>query len=296
MMKDHCGFARYDRARCSERDSAYGSPSRVGYQPMFVNIMRICTLMIIGVEPALADEDVELAKKSQNPVGDIISVPFEYNVNFRVGPKDAEVHVLNLKPVYPVHLGQYALINRFILPLAHQGERIDGEGSQSGLGNTTYQAFFTPAEAGAVIWGLGPAVIMPTNTDNRLGPDKWSGGPAFVVLAKPGHWLFGTLVQQFWSFAGDNDDNNVNLSSLQYFVNYNFDDGWYVASNPTMTANWDADSSDRYTVPVGGGVGKLVRFGDQPVDFKLQGFWNAEKPDGAADWSVQFQIKLLFPK
>ena len=160
----------------------------------------------------------------------------------------------------------------------------------------TYQTFFSPVEPGEIIWGVGPAIILPTNTDDRLGSDKWAAGPALVVLAKPGHWLFGGLVQYFWSFAGDSDDDDVNLSSFQYFVNYNLDDGLYLTSNPTMTANWSADSSNRLTVPVGGGIGKLMRFGKLPVDFKFQGFWNAEKPEGASDWSLQLQVKLLFPK
>jgi len=83
---------------------------------------------------------------------------------------------------------------------------------------------------------------------------------------------------------------------IQYFINYNFESGWYISSTPTITANWEADSDDRWTVPFGGGIGKLVRFGKLPVDIKAQAFWYAEKPDGAADWTLQLQFKLLFPK
>ena len=253
-------------------------------------------LLMLVIEATHAAGEEALAKESQNPVANIISLPFENNLSFGVGPEDARVNTLNLKPVYPVQLGELNLINRLIVPLEYQQERFDGEGSESGLGNITYQAFLSPAKPGKVIWGLGPALILPTNTDDRLGIDKWSAGPALVALATPGHWLFGALAQHFWSFAGDSDENNVNLSSLQYFINYNFPTGWYLTTNPTMTANWDAGSSDRYTIPVGGGAGRIVRFSKQPVDFKLQGFWNAEKPDNAADWTVQLQVKFLFPK
>jgi hypothetical protein len=192
-----------------------------------------------------------------------------------------------------VSLGEWNLINRLVVPLVYQEERFPGEGSKSGLGNITYQAFFTPVDS-KPLWGVGPAIIAPTNSDRRFGSDKWSAGPAFIVLAKPGPWLVGALVQNFWSFAGDGDD--VNTLSFQYFVNYNLASGWYLTSTPTISADWEADSDDRWLVPVGGGVGKLVRFGSRPVDFKLQGFWNVEKPDGAAEWSMQFQVKLLFPK
>lgn len=203
---------------------------------------------------------------------------------------------MNVKPVYPLNLAKVNLINRFILPVIYQEERVEGEGSEFGLGDFTYQAFFSPVKPGKIIWGAGPAFVFPTNTDDRLGVDKWSAGPAFVALAKPGHWLFGLLTQNVWSYAGDDDESDVNFFSFQYFINYNFKNGWYISSTPTITADWEANSDDRWTVPFGGGVGHLVKFGKQPVDLKLQGFYNVEKPKGAADWSLQFQVKLLFPK
>ena len=247
---------------------------------------------------SLAQEsDEELAKASQNPIGTLISLPFENNTDFGVGKEDAVVNVLNLKPVYPVNLGEkWNLINRTIIPLAYQEERFEGEGSESGLGNINYQAFFTPASPGNLVWGIGPAINMPTATDDRLGPDKWSAGAAAVALAKPGPWLVGALIQNIWDFAGDSDAPDVNSFSFQYFVNYNFSNGWYLSSTPTITADWEAGSNDRWTVPLGGGGGKLVRFGKQPVDFKAQAFYNIEAPKHAADWTLQLQVKFLFPK
>jgi hypothetical protein len=103
-------------------------------------------------------------------------------------------------------------------------------------------------------------------------------------------------VSHVWSYAGDDDEDNVNFSSLQYFVNYNFESGWYLTSTPTITANWAADSADRWTVPFGGGAGRLIKVGNQPIDLKGQVFWNADKPEGASDVAFQFQVKFLFPK
>jgi hypothetical protein len=263
-----------------------------------VPIMAMAACLFLALATfATADDQEDLAKESQNPIGNIISLPFENNFDFGVGSEDALVYVLNLKPVYPVNLGNWNLINRGIFPVIYQEEREEGEGTEFGLGNFTYQAFFSPAKPGKVIWGAGPAFVLPTNTDERLGGDKWSAGPAVVALAKPGHWLVGVLVQNVWSYAGDSDAPDVNIFSFQYFINYNFTNGWYISSTPTITADWEAESSDdRWTVPVGGGVGKLIRFGKQPVDIKAQGFVNAVKPDGAADWTLQVQVKLLFPK
>jgi len=262
-----------------------------------VRVLAIVTCLVLTISPfAAANEQEDLAKESQNPIGNIISLPFENNFNIGVGEEDALVYTLNLKPVYPMTFGKVNLINRFIFPVIYQEERFEGEGSEFGLGDFTYQAFFSPAKLGKIIWGTGPAFIFPTNTDDRLGVDKWSAGPAAVALAKPGHWLVGALVQNVWSYAGDSDASDVNFFSFQYFINYNFKSGWYVSSTPTITADWEADSDDRWTVPIGGGVGRLVKFGKQPVDLKLQGFYNVENPKGTADWSLQFQVKFLFPK
>ena len=175
---------------------------------------------------AAADGQEDLAKESQNPIGNIISLPFENNFEFGVGPEDAFVYTLNVKPVYPVNLRKGKPDQPGHLPVIYQEERVEDEGSKFGLGDFTYQAFFSPAKPSKIIWGVGPAFVFPTHTDERLGTDKWSAGPTAVALAKPGHWLFGGLVQNVWSYAGDSDESNVNFLSFQYFINYNFKSGW----------------------------------------------------------------------
>ena len=227
----------------------------------------------------LADGGQDLAKQSQNPVADVVSVPFESNVLFGLGPSDSSAYVLNVKPVYPLRIGKLNLINRLILPVIYAegqdvtltddqaqllgfgGEIRLANGSAFGLGDTTYQAFFSPAEPGAVIWGIGPALVLPTATDSRFASDKWSAGLSAVALAMPGRWVVGALVQNVWSFAGDGDANDVNQFMVQPFANYNLDNGWYLNTSPVITANWEADGADQWTVPMGMGVGRLVRHG-----------------------------------
>ena len=139
-------------------------------------------LVLIGlcVAPAFAD-DQELAKASQNPVAAMISLPMKNKFNFGLGNQDAFAYELELQPVYPVNLGTLNLINRFIIPIVYQEEPYEGMGAEFGLRNTTYQGFFSPAEAGDVIWGVGPAVVIPTNTADSLGNDKWAAGPAVLA-------------------------------------------------------------------------------------------------------------------
>ncbi len=259
--------------------------------------------------PVLADQD--LAKQSQNPIGNMISLPMQNNTYFDVGPSEEWANSFQFQPVYPVNFGKVNLINRAIIPINYLAgqevtvparEQIENDfvtfetDSVFGLGNITWQGFISPAKPGKLIWGAGPVLQIPTHTDDRLGTDKWSAGPGFVVLAMPGKWVLGCLGYNIWSFAGPSDEDDVNTLIFQYFLNYNLAKGWYLTSAPVITANWEADSSQRWTVPLGGGIGRLVKFGKQPVDFKLQTFWYAEKPDNGPDWSLQIQVKLLFPK
>lgn len=260
----------------------------------FLTVIAVLAALALFAQPSIAG-DQELAKKSQNPIGDLISLPIVGRYESGLGQTDANRFTLELKPVYPIHLGSINMINRLIVPVVYQEELVEGDGSEFGLGDTIYQAFFSPREAGKIIWGAGPAFIFPTNSDDKLGNDKLSLGPAAVALAKPGNWLFGGLAQHFWDVAGDSNAASVNLSSFQVFLNYNFPN-WYLTTSPTFTYNWYADSGQRWTVPLGGGVGKLVRFGKLPVDFKMTVYSNVEAPDGAADWFAEFQVKFLFPK
>ena len=206
-------------------------------------------------------------------------------------------NVLNIQPVIPVHLNEdWNLINRAILPVIYQPALRPGQGDEFGLGDLQYTAFFAPAKPAPVIWGFGPVFRFPTATDSTLGSEKWSMGPSFLVLTMPGQWVIGGLVQNVWSVGGDSDRGHVNELLLQPFVNYNLDDGWYLSSAPIITANWSADSNDQWTIPAGGGFGKIFRVGKQPMNFQVQAFYNLEKPTGAADWTLRVQLQLLFPK
>lgn len=274
-------------------------------------IKSLIFMMLAFAQISVADE---LAKQSQNPLGTIISAPFENNFYTGIGPSDSNTYVLNMKPVYPVRIGDWNLINRFVVPAIYsQGQDIPvppdqeidagwaglielAQGSEFGLGDISYSAFFSPAKASKWIWGVGPAFILPTATEDRYASDKWSIGPTAVALSMPGNWVVGVLAQNVWSFAGSSSAADVNKFLFQYFVNYNLNAGWYLTSTPVITANWEASSGNQWTVPVGGGVGRLVKHGNLPVDYKLAAYKNVEKPQFGADWNIQFTVKLLFPK
>lgn len=260
----------------------------------------------LSAPPAASPSTLDLAKKAQNPVADLISVPLQSNFNFGYGAKDAPEssstqYLLNIQPVIPISLGQsgFNLITRPIIPVIRQPDLIEG-GETWGIADIQIQSYLSPAGSKELIWGVGGVLQPPTATDgDKLGTQKWSAGPAAVVLSMPGKWVFGALATQLWSFAGKSDREDVSQTLLQPFINYNFDHGWYVSSAPIMTANWKADGNDNtFTVPMGGGFGRLIRIGKLPVNLQAQAFYNVVKPDDdpAADWTLRLQMQFLFPK
>lgn len=258
-------------------------------------------IAVLIVLPAwAANESAEdLAKKVQNPVADLISVPLQNNFNFGVGPDDDLQYVLNVQPVIPFHLNkEWNLITRTIVPVISQPGFSSGQDRVTGLGDIQFTAFLSSAKSEGLIWGVGPIAQLPTNTSDRLGSDRWGLGPSAVVLkmGKGSPWVYGALVNNVWSFGGSSSDPSYNTFLVQPFLNYNFPGGVYLSSSPVITADWYADSGDRWTVPLGGGVGKIVHVGRLPMNLQLQSFYNIVKPDQAADWQLRFQVQLLFPK
>jgi hypothetical protein len=245
--------------------------------------------------PVSADQD--LAKQAQNPVADMISLPFQNNTNLGIGPDDETQNILNIQPVWPVTLNEdWNLITRTILPVVSQpGILTGGEGRTNGLGDTTITGFLSPKESSPLIWGVGPVLLLPTATDDVLGSDKWGAGASAVFLTMPGNWVVGSLFSNIWSFAGSGDQD-VSLFTWQYFINYNLPDSWYLTSAPIITANWEADSDNTWTVPFGGGVGKIFRIGKQPMNGQISVYYNVEKPDYGPEWQLRVQLQFLFPK
>lgn len=237
----------------------------------------------------------ELAKAAQNPVASMISLPLQNNTNFNWGPQEGTLNVLNIQPVWPFALNEnWNLITRTIVPVISQPALLPGQDRENGLGDTVFSAFFSPAEAKKAIWGVGPVLMLPTATDDRLGQDRWGAGVSFVVLTMPGRWVIGSLFNNIWDFAGSGDAD-INFFTWQYFINYNLDGGWYLTTAPIITANWEADSGDKWTVPFGGGFGRIFRIGKQPINASLQAYYNVETPTFGPDWQLRTVVQFMFP-
>ena len=242
----------------------------------------------------------ELAKLAQNPVASLISIPFQNNTNFNVGPQNGTQNVLNIQPVVPFTLNaDWNLITRTILPLIWQPEFAPGQGSRFGLGDLQLSGFFSPSKPGAdgLIWGAGAVVQMPTNT-NELGNKNWGLGPTAVVLRiKPGDpWVYGVLVNNIWSLSSSQRGGSYSNFLIQPFLNYNLPGGTYINTVPIITADWKAPSGQQWTVPLGLGIGHIFHLGKLPLNAQVGAYYNVVHPDNGANWQVRLQAQIMFPK
>ncbi|MDM0024815.1 hypothetical protein [Variovorax saccharolyticus] len=254
----------------------------------------------LAVSPVWAQDDSDLQKKLANPIADIVTLPFQWTTNFNAGPFEKPQYTLNIQPVYPVKIGGgWSLINRAIVPLLSNPALLPGQDRKDGLGDITYEGFFAPTpSAGGWIWGVGPAMVMRTATDERLGAGKWSLGPAVVGIKESGPWTVGALATQVWSVAGDDNRPNVSAFTFQPIVSYRLDSKQSLGYVGIVTADWEQTrSSQRWTVPLGVSYSLLVRpEGFVPMNFVVGAGYNVIRPDNASDWFVRFQVNFVLPK
>ena len=249
-------------------------------------------LLAISISKA-QDAAEDLSQQAANPLADLISFPFQNNLNMNYGPYNRNVNVLNIQPVLPFAGGK--IITRSIFPIVRIPDFSSESGKlSSGLGDIVLTAFYVPESK--VMWGIGPVLELPTGGEMR-GSQKWSIGPSFVMLVQPGEWTFGALINNAWSFAGNSDRNDINHMLFNLFIVRQIGDGWYVNSAPIITADWTAEADQRWIVPLGLGGGKLVFLGGKlPVNLQSQIYYNVVRPDFGPEWQWRFQLQILLPK
>jgi hypothetical protein len=259
-------------------------------------VWMFAVIPLMAQQPSAADPEA-LRKAAQNPIADLISVPFQDNWNFNIDPYNRTQNILNIQPVIPSSLGQnWNLIVRWITPVVFQPNVSTAELGYYGLGDMNPSFFISPKKS-KVIWGLGPTFVLPTATNTgNLGQGKLSMGPTAVVLVQPGKWTIGGLINNVWSVAGHQDRPDVNQMLFQYFINYNLKHGYYLATQPINTFDWKAPEGSQSVVPLGGGIGRIMKFGPQHVNVAAQVYANAVHPPGGSPWSLRLQVAFLYPK
>jgi hypothetical protein len=262
-----------------------------------VRVAAITVLQLISFGASAQESSEDLAKKLSNPIASLISVPFQGNYDGGYGPNDGSKYTINVQPVIPFTLNEnWNVISRTIVPIVWQSDIAGPSGDQFGLGDTTQSLFFSPKKptASGIIWGVGPAFLLPTATDDLLGGGKWGAGPTAVVLKQSGPWTYGALANHIWSFAGDDDRQDVNSTFLQPFISYTTPKAWTFALNTESTYDWEAE---QWSVPINFTVAKLVKVNKQPIQLTAGIRYWAESPDNGPDgFGARLAVTFLFPK
>lgn len=250
----------------------------------------------VAAEEAGGNDAAELAKKLQNPVASLVSVPIQGNYDFGAGAGDDGFQFkANVQPVIPISLtDRWNLISRTILPVITQDDVINTH-SQTGLGDTTQSFFVSPQDPTSfgLVWGVGPAFVFPTATNHSLGAEKWGAGPTMVLLTQSNGWTTGILANHIWSFAGAEGRRDFSATYLQPFLSYTTAAHTTFALNTETSYEWKGED---WTVPINFTVAQLVKAGGLPLQLQVGVRYYAERPSGGPDWGLRTAITFLFPR
>jgi hypothetical protein len=245
-----------------------------------------------------AERSADLAQELTNPIADLVTLPIQMNLDQRIGPaNDGTKLTTNIQPVIPFEISErWNLITRTIMPVIYQDDIYAGAGSQFGLGDINLSLFFSPKQptAGGLTWGAGPTILLPTATDSLLGAEKWGAGPAAVGLVLKGPWTVGMLANHIWSFAGDDDRDDISNTFMQPFVAYTWPSAWTVSVQSESSYNW---KTEQWSIPVNIGLSKLVKLGKLPVSLQGGvGYWTESPDAGPEGFRFRLQANIVLPK
>lgn len=269
------------------------------------------TLVVTEATSAWAEEASaalsanELAKQITNPVTSLWSLQFQFNnLKLETGksnPVSGEwVNSLYFQPVLPVSLtDKINLITRPVITLydsvPHPTGRFSSERTTA-FGDMILAQVLSPAGTEPWIFAAGPTWIFPTAGSDFTGQGKWQLGPAVGAGYITNEFMIAALAQQWWSYAGETDRKSTNQLNVMPLIFHFFGDGWSVGYSGNILADWRAPAGERWTVPIGLSVGKIVKFGKLPVQVQIASQYFVERPTGGPEWNFQLQFTPVIPK
>ena len=241
----------------------------------------------------------ELNRKLTNPVSSIWSISNQFN-NFELNNGQWNNN-WNFQPVMPVSLTKdWNLITRPVMPfynIVPHETAPNHFARDAGLGDLTLLELLSPSNSGNWVLGAGPTAIFPTATSHFTGQGKWQLGPSVVVGYLTKEFFIGVFPQQWWSIGGEHGRLDTNQMNLQPIVTIFFGEGWSFGYSGNILADWTAPSPDIWTVPVGLGLGKVVKLGRLPIKIQLAVQYMPVHPRiSGQEWNVQLQVTPVIPK
>src|SRR6059036_4275175 len=309
------GIRAAESSKVDTTGNVMGEPAAPGERVVLslpVTTTQNLSLGAVTESSAEAAEADKLAKQLSNPIASLISVPFQANEDFGFGPShNGYKFTLNIQPVVPISISKdWNLIIRTILPIVSQHDLFyfanlpkdsplqPQNRSQDGLSDTTQSFFLSPKKPGpfGLIWGLGPAFLYPTGTNDLLGSGTFSIGPTLVVLKQAGPWTIGALMNQLWSVVIEEHRSSLSQMFLQPFLSYTTKTHTTFTLNTESTANWNNPPCDaKWTVPLNFQVTQILKIGKQPISIGVGGRYYADSPRYGPDWGLRFIVTLLYP-
>jgi len=251
-------------------------------------------LCAAAVAQETKSDQAALATTIQNPIANLVSLPFQYNYSAGVGLYDRHALNLNVQPVIPFPGEKWNIISRTIIPV--NSVPIDSAGSAFGFGDINLSLFWSPARPANPTWGVGPAIVLPTASNPEiLGAGKLSLGPTGVIFYSVGRFTLGGVASNVWSVGGDSDREDVNFFFAQYFINFNIANGWVLGSAPIVTCDWTEPSGEQWTIPWGLQLSKVTRLGSRPANLMAGYYYYSQQPTLGPESQVRLQVNLLFP-
>jgi hypothetical protein len=263
---------------------------------LLLSFLCVSNLLAQDAPKPAADDAAAIAKKLANPIGALISVPFQNNLDIGIGDYNGSRNTLNIQPIVPFSLNaKYSLITRYIVPLIAQYD-ITGENTQQvGLSDALVSGWISNAVVkNGFVWGVGAAFLVPTATNDILGTKKFGVGPTVILLRQANGWTTGILANQIWSVAGDDTRADVNQMYLQPFITYNWKSGSGLTVNSEITQNWEGKTTNAYINIM---AGALTKFGKQLVQFQVGPRIQVAAPEGSkSPFGVRTAAIFVFPK
>jgi hypothetical protein len=260
----------------------------------------LAATVVLHASSLLAEES---DSASQTATDSFFALPVELDVDS--GAANGDATVLRISPLYSSPAANnWKVIHLDMLTIADSPGGVPGQPGNPdpvpgdkvfGLGDLTHASFLTPPSSGKITWGYGAMLSIPIASDSNLGSGKWSAGPAFRVVYRTGPWNLGMFGGQIWSFAGSSNRGDISQLIVRGAIRREFANDWYFVSAPIITANWKAESQ-KWMVPLGGGIGKVIRIHSKPWALSLHGYYNVIKPDGAPNWSVRLSVIAPLPR
>ena len=252
----------------------------------------------------LADAAAEMQKKLQNPLASIKMVTADNHIATDTGNTDETSYGVSLQGLYAIDVPEkkFSFLPRVVVPVLglEPGTDVPPVGepdpnateSTLGLGDSVVQMLFAPYTDSSWKWGGGPTVSVPTATKAELEGPQWGLGLAGVLVGNftPKLSFAGILANQ-WGNSG-----KFNTMTLQPMLFYEIGTAKSLAYNAVISADWEASSSNRWTVPVGLSYNQTWDVGGgHGFDLMVGPYYNAVRPDGAAKWQLRFAFTWLFP-